>query len=83
MKIRMALQYMDSPCIFMKKQIRQVINKCPGMKIFHVQEDIMVDCYAAKDEMLFCKGSVNKHRPDHGLRRQQLPVACLTEERVL
>ena len=83
MKIRMALQCMDSTYIFMKKQIRQVINKCPGTKAFHVREDIMIDCYATTNEMLFCKGSVTKYRYAHGLRRQQQPVACLTEERVL
>ena len=40
---------------FMKKQIGQVISKCPGTKDFPVQEDVMVDYYAATLEMLLEK----------------------------
>lgn len=40
---------------FMKKQIRQVISKCPGTKDFPVREDVMVDYYAVIIEMLLEK----------------------------
>ena len=40
---------------FMKKQIRQVISKCPGTKDFPLREDVMVDYYAATIEMLLEK----------------------------
>ena len=40
---------------FMKKQIGQVISKCPGTKDFPVREDVMVDYYAATLEMLLEK----------------------------
>lgn len=39
----------------MKKQIGQVISKCPGTKDFPVWEDVMVDYYAATLEMLLEK----------------------------
>ena len=40
---------------FMKKQIGQIISKCPGTRDFPVREDIMVDYYAATLEMLLEK----------------------------
>lgn len=40
---------------FMKKQIGQIISKCPGTKDFPVREDVMVDYYAATLEMLLEK----------------------------
>ena len=40
---------------FMKKQIRQVISRCPGTKDFPVREDVMVDYYAATIELLLEK----------------------------
>lgn len=40
---------------FMKKQIGQIISKCPGTKDFPVREDVMVDYYAATIEMLLEK----------------------------
>ena len=40
---------------FMKKQIGQIISKCPGTRDFSVREDIMVDYYAATLEMLLEK----------------------------
>ena len=40
---------------FMKKQIGQIISKCPGTRDFPVREDIMVDDYAATLEMLLEK----------------------------
>lgn len=39
----------------MKKQIRQIISKCPGTRDFPVREDVMVDYYAATLEMLLEK----------------------------
>ena len=44
---------------FMKKQIGQIINKCPGTRDFPVREDIMVDYYAA-GKMLFGKGTAEQ-----------------------
>ncbi len=46
---------MASLRVFMKKQIRQVMNICPGTKDFPVREDIMVDYYASTIEMLLEK----------------------------
>ena len=40
---------------FMKKQIGQIISKCPGTRDFPVREDIMVDYYVATLEMLLEK----------------------------
>lgn len=40
---------------FMKKQIGQIISKCPGTRDFPVREDIMVDYYAVTLEMLLEK----------------------------
>ena len=40
---------------FMKKQIGQIISKCPGTRDFPVREDIMVDYYTATLEMLLEK----------------------------
>ena len=40
---------------FIKKQIGQIISKCPGTRDFPVREDIMVDYYAATFEMLLEK----------------------------
>ena len=40
---------------FMKKQIGQIISKCPGTRDFPVREDIMIDYYAATLEMLLEK----------------------------
>ena len=40
---------------FMRKQIGQIISKCPGTRDFPVREDIMVDYYAATLEMLLEK----------------------------
>ena len=40
---------------FMKKQIGQIISKCPETRDFPVREDIMVDYYAATLEMLLEK----------------------------
>ena len=40
---------------FMKKQIGQIISKCPRTRYFPVREDIMVDYYAATLEMLLEK----------------------------
>lgn len=40
---------------FMKKQIGQIISKCPGIKDFPVREDVMADYYAATIEMLLEK----------------------------
>ena len=40
---------------FMKKQIGQILTKCPGTRDFPVREDIMVDYYAATLEMLLEK----------------------------
>lgn len=40
---------------FMKKQIGQIISKCPGTRDFPVREDVMVDYYAATIEMLLEK----------------------------
>ena len=46
---------MASLRVFMKKQIGQIISKCPGTRDFPVREDIMVDYYAATLEMLLEK----------------------------
>ena len=46
---------MASLRVFMKKQIGQIISKCPGTRDFPVREDIMVDYYAATFEMLLEK----------------------------
>ena len=40
---------------FMKKQIGQIISKCPGTRDFLVREDIMIDYYAVTIEMLLEK----------------------------
>ena len=40
---------------FIKKQIGQIISKCPGTRDFPVREDIMVDYYAVTLEMLLEK----------------------------
>lgn len=40
---------------FMKKQIGQIISKCPGTRDFPVREEVMVDYYAATIEMLLEK----------------------------
>lgn len=40
---------------FMKKQIGQIISKCPGTRDFSVREEVMVDYYAATIEMLLEK----------------------------
>ena len=40
---------------FIKKQIGQVISKCPRTKDFPAREDVMVDYYAATLEMLLEK----------------------------
>ena len=46
---------MASLRVFMKKQIGQIISKCPGTRDFPVREDIMVDYYAVTLEMLLEK----------------------------
>ena len=40
---------------FMKKQIGQIISKCPGTRDFLVREDVMIDYYAVTLEMLLEK----------------------------
>ena len=58
---------MASLRVFMKKQIGQIISKCPGTRDFPVREDIMVDYYAATLEMLlekcfFAKEQLSKEK---------------------
>ena len=53
---------MDSLRAFMKKQIGQIISKCPGTRDFPVREDIMVDYYAVTLEMLLEKCFFAKER---------------------
>ena len=46
---------------FMKKQIGQIISKCPGTRDFPVREDIMVDYYAATlEKCFFAKEQLSK-----------------------
>ena len=47
---------------FMKKQIRQVISKCPGTKDFPLPEAVIVDYYAATIEMLLEKCFFSKEQ---------------------
>ena len=47
---------------FMKKQIGQMISKCPGTRDFPVREDIMADYYAATIEMLLEKSFFAKEQ---------------------
>ena len=46
---------------FIKKQIGQIISKCPGTRDFPVREDIMVDYYAATlEKCFFAKEQLSK-----------------------
>ena len=64
---------MTSLRAFIKKQIGQVISKCPGTKDFPVREDVMVDYYVATLEMLlekcfFTKEQLSKEEALHTVR---------------
>ena len=47
---------------FMKKQIKQVISRCPGTKDFPLREDVIVDYYTATFEMLLEKCFFSKEQ---------------------
>ena len=61
LKNRLEGRCMASLRAFMKKQIGQIISKCPGTRDFPVREDIMVDYYAATlEKCFFAKEQLSK-----------------------